>query len=198
MRDVVIKSKKALVFFGSPHESGYTAELTNKFLSEISRDYEYEILKAYEQNIKPCIGCGICDSEFTCRYKDFCYIDNLIKHSSLIIVASPIYNLSFPAPLKLIFDRMQPYFAERVVRGEIRNPMNKMGIMLLTCGTNCSEGAKIIKRQLQLIFSTINTQFAGQILWKNTDNEKNFKMSRSLIIEIKKLVYKIKNRENIT
>ena len=82
------------------------------------------MVEAYHQKIAPCLGCGFCEHKEGCVNSDFDQIDHLLRTCDYLVVASPVYNLSFPAPLKAIFDRTQRYFSARFVRGE-RPPIAK-------------------------------------------------------------------------
>lgn len=161
--------KEALILFGSPHNNGYTKLVLNLLLENIS-GYNFNVIDSYKENIQPCADCNLCQTINRCRYNDFNSIDYMLKNADLLIIATPIYNLSFPAPLKAIFDRMQIYFSARFSRN-INPPIakRKKGIILLTCGSNDETGKNIILKQLKLIFSIINTYIYKVIVWNNTD-----------------------------
>lgn len=127
-------------------------------------------ISAFESNIVPCIDCGSCRQHDGCAFDDFDNFDRLYRKADIIVVATPIYNLSFPAPLKGIFDRTQQYFNARFFRG-IKPPISKpkKAAMLLTCGADSDDGAVIIKRQLEMMFSVMNTSLVAYALWKDTD-----------------------------
>ena len=120
----------------------------------------------------------------SCVNSDFDQIDHLLRTCDYLVVASPVYNLSFPAPLKAIFDRTQRYFSARFVRGE-RPPIakHKKAAMLLTCGADSRDGADIIRKQLKMIFTVLNTELAGEVLWKNTDRDKNMEPLMGVLAE---------------
>ena len=130
------------------------------------------------------MGCGFCEHKEGCVNSDFDQIDHLLRTCDYLVVASPVYNLSFPAPLKAIFDRTQRYFSARFVRGE-RPPIakHKKAAMLLTCGADSRDGADIIRKQLKMIFTVLNTELAGEVLWKNTDRDKNMEPLMGVLAE---------------
>lgn len=166
--------KRGFVLYGSPHRNGATAQLVQKFLKVFPEETEWSVVDAYQRNIAPCLGCGYCEKENGCVNPDFDGIDDLLRTCDYLIVATPVYNLSFPAPLKAIFDRTQRYFSARFVRGE-KPPIDKhkKAVMLLTCGADSQDGAAVIKKQLKMIFTVLNTELVGEVLWKNTDHDKN-------------------------
>jgi multimeric flavodoxin WrbA len=162
--------KKALVLFGSPRQNGYTSQLVHEFTRWLEPHYDFITVDAYREKISPCTACGYCEKKEGCCIKDFERIHGLLCSSDLLIVASPIYNLSFPAPLKAILDRMQRYFSARFSLN-IRPPIkkHKRSALLLTSGADCDEGAAVMRRQLEMIYTVINATLEQQVIWKNTD-----------------------------
>lgn len=187
------EKKKILVFFGSPHRSGFTARLLREFLAPFGTSAEIQLIDSYARQIAPCTGCGYCSRREGCSNPDFDEIDALIRRADLIVVATPVYTLSFPAPLKAIVDRMQRYFAARFSIG-VNPPVakHKNAVLLVTCGSRNQEGAKIISRQLRMVFSVMNTALEQEIVWPGTDfqnGEAEFErvraQARSLALAIK-------------
>lgn len=164
--------KSALVLFGSPRPKGFTAQLLGEFLSRIEPEYCVTVIDAYREPVAPCNACGYCERREGCSLGDFDRIHSHLCSADLLIVASPIYNLSFPAPMKAVLDRMQRYFSARFSL-QIRPPIqkHKRAALLLTSGADCDDGADIIRRQLEMIFTVINATLEQQVVWKNTDRK---------------------------
>lgn len=175
---------KGFVLFGSPHQDGATAELLQAFLKAVPQEIDWVLVNAYQKSIQPCLGCGCCEKKNGCVNSDFDEIDHLLRTCDFLVVATPVYNLSFPAPLKAILDRTQRYFSARFVRGE-RPPIakHKRAVMLLTCGADSREGEEIIRKQLKMIFTVLNTELVGEVLWKNTDREKSMRYLTDEIVK---------------
>lgn len=165
-----LSEKRALVLFGSPHEDGHTAKLLDAFLAERPAAVRVDRVDAYREVVVPCTGCGLCERLDGCRFPDFDGIDRLLRAADYLIVATPVYNLTFPAPLKAIFDRTQRYFSARFSRG-VRPPIErpKKAAMLLCAGSPSAEGADIIRRQLSMMFTVMNTFLCEESLWLSTD-----------------------------
>ena len=163
--------KSVLNIFGSPHKNGFTAKLNNCALDHIDK-YGLNSIYVYDRNIKPCIDCKLCASKEGCCFDDMDDIDIMLRESDLIIIATPIYNMSFPAPLKAVIDRMQRYFMARFFLG-INPPIkkSKSAILLATCGSESINEVDIIKEQLRRTFTIINTRLVETILWDGTDNK---------------------------
>ena len=94
--------KRGFILFGSPHQNGATARLVQAFLKAFPEETEWTMVEAYHQKIAPCLGCGLCEHKEGCVNSDFDQIDHLLRTCDYLVVASPVYNLSFPAPLKAI------------------------------------------------------------------------------------------------
>lgn len=185
-----IKEKKSiLILFGSPRKNGFTAKLTNELISQLQNYYTINIVNAYDENITPCISCDYCVSHPSCFMPDFKDIDVLLKAADLIVVASPVYNLGFPAPLKAIFDRMQPYFNAKFKNKSEVFSKQKNGILLLTCGSDKNKSQHIIIPQLELIFRVLNTKLSHIVTMDNSDFAPNLEES---LTQIKLICEKLK------
>ncbi len=169
----MLKEKKyVLVFFGSPHRHGYTAHLLRAFLQPFHDrgQYELHIVSAYDEEIAPCSACGFCKREEGCSMRDMDQIDDMIRRADMLVFATPVYNLTFPAPLKAIVDRFQRYFEARFALG-LRPPIAKpkRAALLMTQGSGDPFGAQVIEKQLRMTFTVMNTQLDEIVLWTDTD-----------------------------
>lgn len=164
------EKKNILVLFGSPSQNGFTAKLLREFLEPFGTSAEIRVIDSYAEQIAPCTGCNYCAGTEGCSISDFDEIDKLIRRADLIVVATPVYTLSFPAPLKAIIDRMQRYFAARFSIG-VNPPIarHKSAVLLASCGSRSMEGAHMISRQLRMVFSVMNTALQHEIVWTGTD-----------------------------
>ncbi len=162
------KNKKAVIFFGSPNNHGNTAKLLDQFLHFCPENIEATLLCAYDLKINPCIGCDRCKQTGACFYgasDDFKQIEKAIRESDYIVIATPIYFLGFPAPLKQIFDRFQSYF--------YRKPLHefplKRAVLLTTSGSKDCTGPEQIETASKYILDTIHAELVKRISVKNTD-----------------------------
>lgn len=156
-----------LVLYGSPHADGHTARLLHAFLEPFN-GMPVDFVDAYAEQIAPCTACGYCKKKEGCSNPDFDRIDAYIRRADLLVVASPVYNLTFPAPLKAMMDRTQRYFEARFSLGKkppIEKP--KHAVLLAACGSG--DGAEIMERQLKMIFSVMNTRLLHTVVWSGTD-----------------------------
>lgn len=163
--------KMVLAFLGSPHKNGHTAHLLHVFLEPfLQKQIEVHIIDAYDEDIAPCTACGKCKKEESCCYHDFDEIDSLLRSANIIVVATPVYNLSFPSPLKAIIDRTQRYYEARFslnIKPSIIK--HKKAVLLAAAGSGKHDGVEIMEKQLKMIFSVMNTTLEHTVLWGKTD-----------------------------
>lgn len=163
-----------LVLFSSPRKNGYTKKLLDSFLSVAKNEYDVRIIDCYKLMPKPCIHCGKCETADLCVFNDLDEYNALLNEAEALVFASPVYNLSVPAPLKALIDRSQRYFSKRFSLG-IKPPIkkHKKAILLLTCGSNDRSGFEIIEKQLSRMFTIINTELFGKVSIAETDKIKD-------------------------
>lgn len=159
-----------LVLFGSPHRNGNTAKMTAAFLRGLSKEDNIEIVHVFALAPVPCNSCGYCKAADGCSKKDLDGFMKKFEEADVIVVASPVYLLSMPAPMKALFDRFQRYFEARFRRG-IAVPMEKpkQAVLLVTSGRDGKLGFEVMKEQVRMAFSVMNTKLIGGILKSDTD-----------------------------
>ena len=168
----LFQKKKLLVLFGSPHSHGFTARLLDSFLEcfQHHKGWEVQVVDLYQQNPHPCTGCRACAKEEGCSFDDLDGLDKSLRACDLLVVASPVYNSSFPAPLKAWLDRTQRYFEARFSLG-MRPPIKKHrdAVLLLTMGSQEDFAVEVCTHQLERAFSVMNTSLVGCAVWDATD-----------------------------
>lgn len=164
-----LDKKKALILYGSPHKSGHTKKALDEIIVTLQNEFEFTFIDAFKAKVAPCVDCGSCKTRESCVSDDFADIDTAIRISELIIIATPIYNLSFPAPLKAIFDRTQLYFNMKVHLKKNPFKQQKAAILVATCGARDLDCEEIILKQLQLFLTLINAKLIKSVFISNTD-----------------------------
>lgn len=171
------KKKKLLVIFASPTPAGTTRAMLDNFLNPFRETEAWEIteINAYELHAQACTGCKACAKKERCRFDDLDTFDKQLRECDLFVVASPVYNYSFPAPFKAVLDRFQRYFEARFSLG-VKPAIKKHreAALLLTMGSGDERGIEITTYQLERAFSVMNTDLTGCAVWSSTDlgNEK--------------------------
>ncbi|MBR5497626.1 MAG: flavodoxin family protein [Clostridia bacterium] len=152
---------KVIVLNASPKKNGFTSQLTEIFLSEYRS--EIHIYNMYDEKIAPCTGCDYCITEKKCRMNDTDAIISDIFSADFVIFASPVYNYSFPAPMKAFLDRLQPLFMQE------KTASDRKGFLLASCGKSGKFSIEVMEKQSRMAFSELNTEFCGSFFFTETD-----------------------------
>ncbi len=164
--------KHLLTLFCSPNPHGSTRMLLDAFTNEFKDKDEWVLseIDTYQLNPRPCMGCGACAKKEACQFQDLDAFDKELRRSDLLVVASPVYNASFPAPMKALLDRTQRYFEARFSLG-IKPPVKKSrkAVLLLAMGKEEDFPVEVTVHQLERSFSVMNTQLCGCAVWGGTD-----------------------------
>ena len=103
-----MNKKKALIIYGSSRKKGLTTQMANICRNLLSSsNWDYDVVRAYEINQKPCIGCLECRKTGRCYIKDD--VENVRKklvECDLLVIAAPTYFANIPGPVKNLFDRL--------------------------------------------------------------------------------------------
>ena len=130
------ENMRVLVLFGSPKRDRHTGELLDAFLKQLPVQAHVEEYHCFSSPLVPCDGCGACDVQGQCRHRDGDVLWDQLEQADVLIVATPIYFMSYPAPMKAVVDRLQRYWSIRFVLGKkptIQRP--KKGFLLTTSGS---------------------------------------------------------------
>ncbi len=172
---------KTLVLFGSPRPNGHTKQMLDVLLENLDKDNkehsENKIIDAYkyyhsDSPIAPCVDCRYCWKNNRCSIDDsMSDVYSYLEQCDNIVIATPIYFYGIPAPLKIIIDRCQVYWAS-MVRGDKPKHYNKKATILMSGGAKPFESQfdcanTILKR----VLDDINAKLIDTITFPNTDND---------------------------
>ena len=146
------------VLFASPRADGVTARLTEAFLSNCPTGAEIRRFDAYEMAVAPCIACNTCEKTGSCVMHDTDEFLSACGQSDVLLLATPVYNYSVPAPLKALFDRLQPLFAKPAHNPE---SARRKGFLLVVCGASGLYSFDIVTRQVKNAFSELGFTLCG-------------------------------------
>ncbi len=150
--------KRVLLLFGSPHKQGSTAKLAEAFRAACPPEYIWNIWYCFDHDVRPCDDCRYCHRHDGCAKPDLQSFYELLEQSDLLVIATPVYNLSYSAPLKTLLDRTQRYWAARFVRG-IKPPIERpKKAVLLTMAEVDTDGGSMVERQLRPTLTILNAQ----------------------------------------
>ena len=159
---------RVLVLFGSPHPDGATAHLLSACLDGMG-DITLTRFDAFTTAVAPCDDCGYCREVNGCRHRDLDEFYAALEAAEVLVIATPVYNRAFPAPLKAFLDRLQRYWSARFVRG-VRPPIAtpKKTVLLTTAGADRADGAKLAT-QLAPTLTVLNSTPALCVHADSTD-----------------------------
>lgn len=121
---------------GSPRRGGNSDTLLKAALEGAAiAGARTQTLVAADAGLVPCRGCNDCSETGECILRDgwqavFATLDS----ADAIVIASPVYFASVPATLKILYDRMQPYWARTHVLHQPRPPRRPGAILLVRSG----------------------------------------------------------------
>ena len=193
------KHKQMLIVFGSPNDNGSTRTLVSAFKKDFENTGRWGIteIDAYKLNALPCTGCKICAGKEKCAFDDLDDFDRMLRQSDLLVWASPIYNYSFPAPVKALLDRSQRYFEAYFSLG--KKPCikkHRKAVLLLAMGSEDEFGAEVTQYQLRRAFSVMNTELIGCSVWKSTDLKNKYRAEA--LVDTHKLAKNLLNEHGET
>jgi multimeric flavodoxin WrbA len=165
--------KTAFILTGSPRKGGVSAKMAGIFAEKWENAAPGNgtiAINAYRAAVKPCVHCGGCQKASACVFDDYAAIDSAFKAADVLAVASPVYGLGFPAPLKAVFDRTQQYFESKFSRG-IAQPVakHKKALLFTASGSGDPKGASFMEEELRLVCKILNAELCGVISVLNTD-----------------------------
>ena len=107
----------------------------------------------------------------------------------MIIFSSPVYNGTFPAPLKALVDRFQCYYTTFYANGKVQ-PIKKLrkAILIAAAGRDGKKIVVFMNWQLRCAFSILNIEFIETVLCSYTDTVPQYdaaleELKRSLAYE---------------
>lgn len=182
------------VVFGSPHKNGPTHQALERFLQYIPEGKSISFFDAYKISAKPCINCKFCEKNFSCVYDDLNTLYESLISCDLPIFASPIYNASFPSPMKSIIDRMQPFYYSR----KSYDKKGKNAVIITAQSSPDKDYDACISEQIAPNLKLLNIKNLHFFSVKNTDNsdfdiDNFFSKSENKIRNIIKKVYNTNN-----
>ena len=136
-------SRKTVVIYGSPRANGATAKVLSMLLERL--DGDVTVVDCFARAVAPCDDCRGCYVHDGCVKRDMDDVYEAIEQAERLVFVTPVYNRSFPAPMKAVIDRLQCYWAKRFIHG-IRPPIEKAktALLITLCGSDRDDGAYLL------------------------------------------------------
>lgn len=177
--------KNIEIFIGSPRETGNTSILVAELRTRIDQNkFNINLCFLYKNEILACEDCRVCKTgELECIVEDDMRdIYPKIEASDILIFGTPIYWFGPSAKMKLLIDRLRPYYQNKRLA-------QKKGVFILPAGSgevDCDLTIEMFNR----IFSALDIEYIGHLTAEAYD-EGDVKKDISAIASIKELGEKI-------
>lgn len=160
---------ETLILFGSPAKHSFTMELLKKTAAKkLENAFFYDCFK---NNPIPCNGCGFCKKNDGCKFNDLTDFFEQFKQAKEIIFAFPVYNGSFPAPMKAVIDRFQFFYNARFFKNK-RPPVDGIrNVTLVITAGGKADPLPLITAQLTPLFTVCGCRLKKAVMLINTDKE---------------------------
>lgn len=159
---------------GGPRKDGTSARMLQCLTESLLRSsgehsFVFRHYDAYDCGFAACTDCRACRRFEGCVHRDMEDFWRDFENADGIVIASPIYNLSFPAPLKAIVDRMQRYYNARFFLGK-KPPIEKFRpVAFLTAAGDPREDGEMAAQQLRRIFTVTHCELVCHAMIAGTD-----------------------------
>lgn len=162
---------RLLAIHGSARPRGNSRRLLDEVLSsatEAARDVEVELVRAYDARVRPCTACGDCErGAVGCTQEDdgWSALESALRGADVLVLASPVYFLGLPAPVKAIVDRLQAMWWLRELGGVVatnRGPFRRAGLVLTAAGEDTVFNPS--RRTALAAFNTLGFVLEGEVL----------------------------------
>ena len=146
---------KFTILMGSPRKDGNTASLLLPFLEELDKNgHETSVFWLYDLNLRGCTACRACQQEwdgFHCSIQDDCQtVFEAVRHTDVMVLATPIYSWFCTAPMKAVLDRL--VYGLNKFYGKEKGPALGEGTqvaILATCGYRPERGADLFEEGIR-------------------------------------------------
>lgn len=142
---------KTLILNGSPRPAGNTAYLIRALREEL--EGEVLELSAFRANIAPCVDCRGCWETARCVVRDdmeLLYADDFDS----VVLATPVYFRTLPAPLLGLMSRFQPQHAAQFFLHQPLKLRPKKAGLILTAGGKGNESGT--EHHIRVLFMLLN------------------------------------------
>lgn len=163
-----------LIFLGSPRKNGNTEILIQNVIKGVEQaGGNCELVRLYDHEIHPCIGCGGCEKEGICVIKDEMQdMYPKIAAADRIIIASPIYFYGVTAQAKAFIDRCQALWSRKyLLNMRLNGPVPKIGYFLSVSAT---KGELVFRGAILTVkygFDAMDFSYGGEFLVRGADQK---------------------------
>lgn len=161
---------RILCIAGSPRRDGNSDRLLEACMAGVREaGGEPDLLVAADAGVEPCRGCNTCARTGVCVISDGMRdVDRRIDAASGVVIASPVYFATVPAVLKIVYDRLQPYWARVHRLGQARPP-RRPGAYLVVGGGGDPFGFRCATDPTRSVFAVLGVDYADELCVQGPD-----------------------------
>ena len=169
---------QTLILNGSPRKKGNTQHIVTMVAEGLTKaGAEVDLFRLSDLDIHPCIGCGHCEKEGMCVFKDdMQMLYEKIAGADRIILASPIYFYGLTAQTKACIDRCQALWSRKyILKQPVSTKPGRKGYLIsiaATRGERIFEGA-ILSTRYGL--DAMDARYSGELLYPGVDKREAIK-----------------------
>ncbi|MDZ4654713.1 MAG: flavodoxin family protein [Coriobacteriia bacterium] len=156
---------------GSPRRNGNSERMLDAALGG-AREVGARVQKLIvaEADIHPCRGCNACSLTGECVVRDgMREIYPLIDSADAIVVGSPVFFATVPSVLKVLYDRMQPYWARTHVL-KLPPPRRRPGGYVVVRGGGDPYGFVAAQYTTKSVFAVLGIDYIGEVKVESVDS----------------------------
>ncbi len=162
-----------LVLQGSPRKQGNTAMLVDHLCRALAgHGRKPEVVRLAGLDIHPCIGCGHCEQDGECVFRDgMVPLLEKIVRADRIVLASPVYFYGVTAQCKVAIDRCQALWSRKYVLGRTgtRPGKVKKGYLLSVAATRGDRVFDGVILTARYALDAMDCRYSGELLVRGVD-----------------------------
>lgn len=169
--------EKMLIINASPRNNGVCDQIVDKLIDEFAEYIllsKIKVLDVYDLNIEYCTNCDYCAKYKGCIHDDdMINVYKYLNESDSIIIVSPIYFNSIPAPFKTLIDRLQAVYNSKYVLNDSmidRNKKRNINIYLVGGQKYTEDQFTGASEVLKIFCKAINADYESGYTISNTNN----------------------------
>jgi len=156
---------------GSPRRHGNSEQMLDAALEgAAAAGARVQKLVVAGADIHPCRGCNSCSLTGECVIRDGMRdIYALLDSADAVIVSSPVFFATVPSVLKILYDRMQPYWARTHVLKQLP-PVRRPGGYLVVRGGGDPYGFVAAQYTTKSVFAVLGIDYIGEVKVEAVDS----------------------------
>ena len=161
-----------VILQGSPRRYGNSARIASWCDDEAARaGRSSRVVYLQEMDIRPCIGCYTCYNYGCCPVDDdMPGIIRALESASVLVVCTPVYTSTVPAPLKAVMDRCQWLHAREKVLG---SEVHARGLLVAVAGRRGADPFVCVTRVVDAFMENLRIRPAARVLVGDLDRARD-------------------------